>query len=756
MPSKLIVKNSNSLKVIGLKIPEEPQFNPGQVLTLAIELEISEKLKYIFAVLVIYDYEGNRRFSSTHRKIENSPSGRVVSYFYFLPPIIHGGYAATFEFFQNKELTEKKLIDASNDEEVMGSGEELENPNLKLISANNLYIKFTTQNENLNNSIKKIVNEEKLFFLVETITFDHASQSEWELIGFTPQNISTVFPWPVANTTYSQTEISDAIFRFIGKENNSDSHLCAIMTPRCNSRTFYGNSPLMGSNVGERLARSIRTTGKTGFLIFGPYLPVTAGRYSATFHGKVGVCGIQNILLEIVAENGNKLIQIGHISQSNMGEFRHLINFSIPSFGYIDLEFRLKVNGTDQLELFSVTVSPAKQQPVYEAGSIDSWLPLILEQNRQNLSNVYSKEINASNKTDGYVLIFIPNELFTICGIILALHLFRTANRKVLLVSEFEFQKSITETIKNLCGIESCILLSNLENELAGRCVEIVVTQADYTYEQTIDILEKIDKFNPNIELHIYPDGFRNDATNMLSTIRPISKIYYFGERHFDSTKVSGIPAEVVSFSTTRQAIARLSQGFELHLEENFDRTKYVVFCLRYWTEKAYNFPSEVVAQCWFDTVLDHCENNELIILKGINVNYLNNPVISYFIKKLENAGFRFIFADDYLKQIELNPRWSEIGLEYLICQGIFSSATCFFTLDSSLPSILGQLDALRRPCNIILGCKDLLKLSQLEGFDIAKYNIRQQYVSCANSKALQPLSIKVLSKDTYFKITLD
>ncbi|WP_233164480.1 hypothetical protein, partial [Chromobacterium sp. ASV23] len=67
---------------------------------------------------------------------------------------------------------------------------------------------------------------------------------------------------------------------------------------------FYGADQRLGSQVGKKIGTRIVTTGKSGYLIFGPYISMDNGKYSATITGAISEHAICNAKLDISVLGG--------------------------------------------------------------------------------------------------------------------------------------------------------------------------------------------------------------------------------------------------------------------------------------------------------------------------------------------------------------------------------------------------------------------------------------------------------------------
>jgi hypothetical protein len=63
----------------------------------------------------------------------------------------------------------------------------------------------------------------------------------------------------------------------------------------------------MGSHVGVPVGQKITTSGREGYLLFGPYVAMPAGRYELSIHGQLHDPG-SGVKIDVAAEQGRRTI----------------------------------------------------------------------------------------------------------------------------------------------------------------------------------------------------------------------------------------------------------------------------------------------------------------------------------------------------------------------------------------------------------------------------------------------------------------
>ena len=121
---------------------------------------------------------------------------------------------------------------------------------------------------------------------------------------------------------------------------------------------YWGSDARLHTKVGERLGNTIRTTGRSGLLVYGPYAPFSAGTYQLTVKGTA-----QNTTagcwLDVACDLGQRCLIRVDLPQANAsGEWTAIIEF-VLEFSVKNLETRLWVPATANLILMSIAIAPA-------------------------------------------------------------------------------------------------------------------------------------------------------------------------------------------------------------------------------------------------------------------------------------------------------------------------------------------------------------------------------------------------------------
>ncbi|MGF6742040.1 Wzt carbohydrate-binding domain-containing protein [Paraburkholderia atlantica] len=125
------------------------------------------------------------------------------------------------------------------------------------------------------------------------------------------------------------------------------------------TQSFLGSDQRLLTQVGRKEVTDIVCTGKAGCLIFGPYIPLAAGRYHICVKGVVGNAGSGGARMDVAIDQGKRLIAENVFPER--GERDCLI--SLPIYldtPCIDLEIRVWVTDESDLRVSAFEISSLK------------------------------------------------------------------------------------------------------------------------------------------------------------------------------------------------------------------------------------------------------------------------------------------------------------------------------------------------------------------------------------------------------------
>ena len=733
----------DALQVVDACFVGTEPLNNGDTAHIQVDIALTDDIKNFSSRLLIFDSNWNCAVESSLNSFDDILQRHYRINFYFLIDLKPGPYIATFEFFRGMEISN----DCQN--------------SVSLLGRYNCFIEFTIRNYANQYSDNPHI-EQHAYPRLSTTTSIHPINSRFisSKIDNATNSVEEM-PWPQPEEQVSLADLSAALKQILLTTKSVESNPIvdsSLLTPHSYDRKFFPGQPPMRSRIGIADPPGLRSNGSPGYLLFGPYLSALPGRYEVIFEGRAGsIINQDAAVFDVVARKGILIYaEVTPVLISNEN-FRVQLEFEIAPPGVVDLELRVNLLSGANISVDDILLKSLLNKSARSTQKIEQ---VILSSFSGSSIEKYSSSINAEHakrdQATKLVLIFIPNEVFTICGLIIAYHLLRKSNSQTILVSEGQFNKAINTSLMTLCGIKQCILFENIKHELLSSRIDVLITHSENSLWQTKILLKQLTQINPHIELQAYSDGFRNAANpEKLIVIHPITKLYFFGMQNFSMNVGAGVAKEIIDFEITQRILTRVAQAhnFLVH-EPSGQYEKYSVFCLRYWGLEGYNFPSNMVGESWYATISAYTPKDELVIIKGGGGQTVNNEGYTRLKNLLIENGYAFLDAEDYLFSCGMPLGSSNSSLENLLYFGMFPQATRFFSLDSSLPVILAQLDFIPRPIEIICGGKNIQDFKSYSGFHVLARNLNQLRKSFVNTPFFDPYQI--LDEDqTLFKIKL-
>lgn len=119
---------------------------------------------------------------------------------------------------------------------------------------------------------------------------------------------------------------------------------------------FWGGDHRLHTQVGQRRRCRMRSTGQSGFLVFGPYLPLSAGHYRLRARGG-GKCLLGTEYIDMTSDGGGQ--KLCHVLLAEAAEgWRVEVDIDVP-IAITDFEVRLWVDGRSDLWLDGIELVPA-------------------------------------------------------------------------------------------------------------------------------------------------------------------------------------------------------------------------------------------------------------------------------------------------------------------------------------------------------------------------------------------------------------
>ncbi|WMT47189.1 MAG: glycosyltransferase [Acidithiobacillus caldus] len=127
-------------------------------------------------------------------------------------------------------------------------------------------------------------------------------------------------------------------------------------------RRYWGNDPRLHTQVGERVGREMRTTGKAGFLLYGPYERLEPGRYRVVLTGESEHWSGEE-WLDVVCDKGKIRLFHSDVGAKSFGAWHHVFDFKLNQVTS-DLEIRIWVNEKSCITISSLKIITINSQQV--------------------------------------------------------------------------------------------------------------------------------------------------------------------------------------------------------------------------------------------------------------------------------------------------------------------------------------------------------------------------------------------------------
>lgn len=120
---------------------------------------------------------------------------------------------------------------------------------------------------------------------------------------------------------------------------------------------FWGSDNRLNTQVGQRLGRNMISTYSSGYLLFGPYISLPAGRYHIVVNGMIGKNGPAGAYLDIAIEKGEIILDKYIFDESNKDEQLASLFITLDQ-PCSDLEIRIWVSDTTNIQISLIEIQP--------------------------------------------------------------------------------------------------------------------------------------------------------------------------------------------------------------------------------------------------------------------------------------------------------------------------------------------------------------------------------------------------------------
>ncbi|ELW9526880.1 glycosyltransferase family 4 protein [Burkholderia cenocepacia] len=122
---------------------------------------------------------------------------------------------------------------------------------------------------------------------------------------------------------------------------------------------FVGSDSRFSTQIGVRKGRDIQTSGKEGYLIYGPYCKLEVGEYRVVIRGQSGVSGTSGVHVDIVTNRGGQVLAKTVLGESVRSTILASLQFSVKE-PCVDLEIRVMVPASAEIAISMLEIQPIR------------------------------------------------------------------------------------------------------------------------------------------------------------------------------------------------------------------------------------------------------------------------------------------------------------------------------------------------------------------------------------------------------------
>lgn len=130
-----------------------------------------------------------------------------------------------------------------------------------------------------------------------------------------------------------------------------------------NTLRFWGNHPKIYSEVGKRLAHSIASAGKSGYLIYGPYIALEPGKYQVTLHGRWNKSSSDTAFIECANDQGRSIVFHKKLNQISFRNGIATLSVSLLQ-GSTDFEVRIWIDEKTEIEISMIEIKGFEEEMI--------------------------------------------------------------------------------------------------------------------------------------------------------------------------------------------------------------------------------------------------------------------------------------------------------------------------------------------------------------------------------------------------------
>lgn len=125
--------------------------------------------------------------------------------------------------------------------------------------------------------------------------------------------------------------------------------------------SYSVDDPSIRTGVGMNVSGAVRSSGKDGVLVFGPFISVAPGRYAAVIYGDIGAGGAGHANADVAIKSGSSILAKTLIISADSAGIVAKMLFTIPEEGCTDLEVRVWVGDRSDIGVSKINLMPLEK-----------------------------------------------------------------------------------------------------------------------------------------------------------------------------------------------------------------------------------------------------------------------------------------------------------------------------------------------------------------------------------------------------------
>ena len=131
----------------------------------------------------------------------------------------------------------------------------------------------------------------------------------------------------------------------------------------------WGSDTRLYSEIGKRLARSITSTGKAGYLIYGAYVKLDEGTYEITLHGHWDKKTLNESFIEFVKDKGRSIFFSRKLSEFLVTDLAGGVCFCVQQ-NCSELELRIWIDEKTEVDISTIEITATVEESLFLSSTL--------------------------------------------------------------------------------------------------------------------------------------------------------------------------------------------------------------------------------------------------------------------------------------------------------------------------------------------------------------------------------------------------